>query len=340
MAANVLNRVELVHVMTGLRASQMFKSLCFVVVLTSTAFPQAAPVQDKGPAPAQLIQYVRDAKKAGMTDAEVERGAIAAGWTSAMIKDAIASSAAPNGGSMPASASGPAATTLAAKPDSVSNAATSAHSNAASNASGPSAPPTDPLAMAKDPSGPKPSESPNVPATAARPPSRHNVPNEYVIGEGDVISVNVWGERDASIGPTVVRTDGMITMPLIKDIRVAGMTPAEAEKFIAEPLSKMITAADVTVIVNSTNSKKIFVVGGGVKKEGPIQYTYRMNVMQAISEAGGLSDYAKKKKIYVLRSENGRQFKLAVNYDALLNGQHIESNHELLPGDTLVVPNH
>ena len=110
----------------------------------------------------------------------------------------------------------------------------------------------------------------------------------------------------------VVRPDGIISMPLIKDVRVAGMTPAEAEKTITELLSKQIRAADVTVIVSGINSKKVFFVGGGVKKEGPIPYTYRMTIMQGISEAGGLTDYAKRKKIYVLRNENGRQYKLPV----------------------------
>src|SRR5204863_156516 len=81
-------------------------------------------------------------------------------------------------------------------------------------------------------------------------------------------------------------------------------------KAITDLLSKQIKGADVTVIVSQIHSKKIFVVGGGVKKEGPISFTYRMTVMQALSEAGGLSDYAKRKKIYVLRNENGRQYKL------------------------------
>jgi polysaccharide export outer membrane protein len=161
--------------------------------------------------------------------------------------------------------------------------------------------------------------------------------DEYRIGEGDVIQVSVWGEPTASVNG-VVRPDGMISMPLIKDIRVSGLTPAEAEKVITELLSKQIKGADVTVIVNQINSKKIFF--GGIKKEGPISFTYRMTVMQAISEAGGLSDYAKRKKIYILRNENGRQYKLPFNYDAVLNGEHMELNIPLQAGDTLVVPNH
>jgi polysaccharide export outer membrane protein len=164
--------------------------------------------------------------------------------------------------------------------------------------------------------------------------------DEYRIGEGDVLQISVWGEPAASVPSGVVRPDGMISMPLIKDIGVSGLTPAEAEKAITDLLSKQIKGADVTVIVSQINSKKIFVVGGGVKKEGPISFTYRMTIMQALSEAGGLSDYAKRKKIYVLRNENGRQYKLPFNYDAVLNGEHMELNIPLRAGDTLVVPNH
>jgi polysaccharide export outer membrane protein len=93
------------------------------------------------------------------------------------------------------------------------------------------------------------------------------------------------------------------------------------------------------VIVTGLNSKKIYAFGGGVKREGPIPYTYAMTVIQAISEAGGLTDYAKKKKIYVLRNENGKPVKFPFDYDAVLNGTHLELNIVLLPGDTLVVPN-
>ncbi len=166
------------------------------------------------------------------------------------------------------------------------------------------------------------------------------VPDDYRIGEGDVLQISVWGEPSASVGSVVVRPDGKITMPLIKDISVSGLTPAEAESNITELLSKQIRAADVTVIVSQINSKKVFFAGGGVKKEGPLAYTYRMTIMQGISEAGGLTDYAKRKKIYVLRNENGRQYKLPFNYDAVLRGEHMELNLQLLPGDTIVVPNH
>jgi polysaccharide export outer membrane protein len=172
---------------------------------------------------------------------------------------------------------------------------------------------------------------------AKHPANNSSASDEYRIGEGDVIQVSVWGEPTASVANVVVRPDGRITVPLIKDVMVAGLTPAEAEKIITEKLARDINAPDVTVVVIKSNSKKIFVIGA-VRKQGPIPYTYRMTIMQAISEAGGLTEYAKRKKIYVLRTESGKQHKLPFDYSAALKGQHMELNIYLESGDMLVVP--
>jgi polysaccharide biosynthesis/export protein len=163
------------------------------------------------------------------------------------------------------------------------------------------------------------------------------VPYDYQIGAGDVLQVNVWKEPDASVPAVVVRPDGRISLPLIKDVSVVGLTPKQAEVTIIQELGRFITDADVTVVVSAINSKRVYLLGA-LKKEGPLAYTYRMSVMQAISEGGGLTDYAKRKKIYVLRTEHGRQFRLPFNYDAVLKGEHMEMNVALLPDDTVVVP--
>ena len=163
------------------------------------------------------------------------------------------------------------------------------------------------------------------------------MPYEYRIGAGDVLQISVWKEPEASVASVVVRPDGIISTPLIKEIQVAGLTPAEAENLITEKLVKVIQEPDVTVVVAGINSKKIYLIGA-LKKEGTIPYTYSMTIMQAIAEAGGLTDYAKRSKIYVLRNENGKETKLAFNYDEVLKGNHLELNIPMLPGDTLVVP--
>jgi len=171
----------------------------------------------------------------------------------------------------------------------------------------------------------------------AEPIVSHGVPDDYQIGAGDILGISVWREPEASIGSVVVRPDGKISMPLLKEVSVIGLTPTEIEKLITERLTKLIKSPDVTVVVTGIHSKKLYAVGA-VKREGPIPYTYRMSVMQAISEAGGLTDYAKRKKIYILRNEGGREYRLPFDYDSVLKGEHMELNLQLLPGDTLVVP--
>jgi polysaccharide export outer membrane protein len=160
--------------------------------------------------------------------------------------------------------------------------------------------------------------------------------DDYVIGAGDLLSISVWKEPDASVPSVVVRPDGKIAMPLLKDITVAGMTPAQAETMITQKLSPIIHDAEVTVVVTAINSKKVYVLGA-VRKEGPIAYTYRMTALEAISEAGGLTEYAKRKKIYILRTENGQTTRLPFNYDQVIRGEKMEQNIQLLPGDTIVV---
>jgi polysaccharide export outer membrane protein len=173
--------------------------------------------------------------------------------------------------------------------------------------------------------------------TIPKPPGALGRDDDYLIGEGDVLQVSVYGEPTASVPAATVRPDGKISIPLVKDVLVAGLTPAKVESSIQEQLAKSIRAPDVTVIVSQINSKKIFLTGA-VKREGPLKYTYRMTVLQAISEAGGLTDYAKRKKIYILHNDNGRQFRLPFDYTAVLKGEHMEQNIVLAPGDTIVVP--
>jgi polysaccharide export outer membrane protein len=91
------------------------------------------------------------------------------------------------------------------------------------------------------------------------------------------------------------------------------------------------------VVVKEINSKKVYLVGE-VKKEGPVRMLAPITVLQALAEAGGVTDYAKRRKIYVLRTVEGRQVRLAFDYDAVLRGDNTEQNVELVAGDTVVVP--
>jgi polysaccharide export outer membrane protein len=299
----------------------MFRILWISLVLSFGQVPsivraQAAP-------PDELVQYVRDARKAGLNAEQITKNAVAAGWMKAVVEEAVELVEKPQ--------------TAAAEPAKVEKAKAEPEREAPKTAAV-SAP-----ALENKPDAAPAADAParsTAPVVAPAAGVDRTMRDTYQIGEGDVLQISVWGEPAASVPSGVVRPDGMISMPLIKDIHVAGLTPSEAEKAITEQLSKQIKSADVTVIVGQINSKKVFVVGGGVKKEGPISFTYRMTVMQALSEAGGLTDYAKRKKIYVLRNENGRQYKLPFDYDAVLRGERTELNIPLQAGDTLVVPNH
>jgi polysaccharide export outer membrane protein len=187
-------------------------------------------------------------------------------------------------------------------------------------------------ANSKDSSGAsKEPASPSIPSA-----SRTAVEEDYRIGAGDVLSISVWKEPEASIGSITVRPDGKITLPLLKDIEVSDLTPREAEKVITRGLAAFIPDANVTVIVTGTHSKKIYIIGA-VKHEGPLPYTYRMTIMQALTEAGGLTDFAKRKKIYVLRAQRGKETRIPFDYDSILKGKDME-HVLLLPNDTVVVP--
>ena len=273
----------------------------------------------------ELVQYVRDAKKAGLSDQQIEKNAVSAGWTEAAVTDAI--------GMVSKASASRSGTEAKSKPESKS-----VPSFSESRLSAPAELAKEPVKIPPVPTQPANLSGPSSGAPAgAEPAVNRGVPDDYQIGAGDVLTINVWKEPEASIPSVVVRPDGKISMPLLKDVAVVGMTPKQVERLITTSLAKFITGADVTVVVTGINSKKVYLVGA-VKKEGPLPYTYRMSVMQALSEAGGLTDYAKRKKIYVLRNENGRQFRLPFDYDAVLKGEHMELNIPLLAGDTVVVP--
>jgi polysaccharide export outer membrane protein len=166
--------------------------------------------------------------------------------------------------------------------------------------------------------------------------SRMAPPSDYRIGTGDVILVSVWKEPDATQEVTV-RSDGRVSLPLIKEVHVGGLTPAEAEKFLTSKFDQMIPGADVTLIVRTINSRKIYVVGA-IRNVGPIAMNASLTVLQALAEAGGLTDFAKKKQIYILRHENGKQVRLLFNYEAVIRGEQMDQNILLQPDDTIVVP--
>jgi polysaccharide biosynthesis/export protein len=161
-------------------------------------------------------------------------------------------------------------------------------------------------------------------------------PAGYVIGPDDVLGVMFWREKDMS-ADVVVRPDGMITLPLLDDIRVTGMTPAELRQKVMTEANKLVEDPNVTIIVKQINSRKVFITGH-VAKPGSYALTAPMTVVQLIALAGGLLEFADKTKIRVMRSEKLGPVAHLVNYKQLSNGEDLRQNIELKPGDTVMVP--
>jgi len=157
---------------------------------------------------------------------------------------------------------------------------------------------------------------------------------EYVIGPEDVLHIAVWKENDLT-ATLPVRPDGKISLPLLNDVQASGLTPQQLADSVTEKLRKYIADPRVTVVVTAINSKRIYLVGE-VAHVGATPMLPNMTVLQALSSAG-INQFAKTKGIYVLRTENGRQEKLPVNYKKLIKGD-VQQNYALRAGDTIVVP--
>ena len=157
----------------------------------------------------------------------------------------------------------------------------------------------------------------------------------YIIGGDDMLAVHVWKEPDLTT-TLPVRADGMISLPLINDIKAAGLTPMQLAADITEKLKKYLSDPHVTVTVTQMNSQKIYAMGE-VMHAGSINLLPNMTVLQALATVG-FSQFANTKGIYVLRNENGVQKKIPVPYKKLVKGQAVDQNILLKPGDTIVVP--
>lgn len=158
----------------------------------------------------------------------------------------------------------------------------------------------------------------------------------YIIGPEDVLSVNVWKEPEVS-SSVPVRPDGKISLPLLNDVQAAGLTPSQLTADITDKLKKYLEQPRVTVVVTAINSRRVYLLGQ-VMRPGAFPLLPGMTVLQALSSAGGLGEFAHSKDIYVLRTENGKQQKLSFNYKAVVKGLNNAQNILLKPGDTIVVP--
>lgn len=157
---------------------------------------------------------------------------------------------------------------------------------------------------------------------------------QYVIGPEDVLVITVWKEPELT--QTVpVRPDGKISLPLLNDVPAAGLTPLELQKDLTKKLSTYLESPTVSVTVSEINSLKIFVIGN-VNTPGTVQVQQEVNLLQAISLAGGLNEWAKKSKLKIVRKDGAIEKTFYVNYNKILKGK--EANIPIYPGDTIIVP--
>jgi polysaccharide biosynthesis/export protein len=183
-----------------------------------------------------------------------------------------------------------------------------------------SADPEPPAAIVVTPTGPGP---------ASADPS-------YIIGPEDSIQIVVWKNADFPATTVPVRPDGMITLPLLGDVPASGRTPLQLAADLTVQLKKLYTDPTVTVSVLAVNSKRIYFFGS-VGRPGPLPLSPGMTILQAISSAGGLTDFANKKHIYILRGEPGKQQKIFFDYTKAIKSGNMQGV-TLQPGDSIVVP--
>ena len=191
-------------------------------------------------------------------------------------------------------------------------------------------------AAAQQPAATPPASPATTAATAPPAPTGVDLPPGYVIGPEDVLTVIFWRDKEMST-EVAVRPDGKVTLPLVNDLDAAGKTPEQLRLHITEAAARFVEAPTVSVFVKAINSRKVFITGM-VSKSGAFPLTGPTTVLQLISMAGGLHEFANSKNIIINRIENGKQVAMKFNYNDVRQGKKLEQNIELKPGDTVVVP--
>ncbi len=160
--------------------------------------------------------------------------------------------------------------------------------------------------------------------------------SDYTVRAGDVLQITVWREENLD-REVIVLPDGTIDFPLIGSFNAQGLTPAQLQSTIKAKLHSLIPGASVAVLVKATLGHTVSVIGQ-VQKPGEIIMGHKLTVMQALSQAGGLTPYASEGRIIVLRTVDGKQTSIEFPYDDIVSGDNLEKNFVLNPGDVIVVP--
>lgn len=158
----------------------------------------------------------------------------------------------------------------------------------------------------------------------------------YLVKPGDVLEISVWKEPDLQ-REVLVRPDGAFSFPLVGEVDARNKSVSDLTKTVSERIAKYIADAVVTIAVKQINGNKIYVLGQ-VNKPGEFIVNPSVNVLQALSMAGGTTAFASVNGIVVLRGRGGQQSALPFKYSEVLRGRSLESNIELVAGDVVVVP--
>ncbi len=163
--------------------------------------------------------------------------------------------------------------------------------------------------------------------------------HELVLGVGDVVGINVWENPQLNTEATI-RPDGTITMPLVGDLKAGGETPTALKNQIKVRLADFIklNGTEITVAVRAWRSYR-FTVQGEVTKSGVYSSDEYVTVSEALAMAGGLTRFARRDEIMVLRHDaHGNEHEIPLDYDALASGKRREMNIYVMPGDRIYVP--
>lgn len=165
-------------------------------------------------------------------------------------------------------------------------------------------------------------------------PQASGVPDGYVVGVDDVLAVVFWRSEEMS-AEVRVRPDGRISLPLLNDIEVIGLTPEQLRERVTDAARQYVEEPTVSVVVREINSRKAFITGQ-VARPGSYSLVMPTTVLQLIAIAGGLTDYAASSQITIVSSGDSKPRRF--NYDDVRKGRKLEQNVEVRIGDTVIVP--
>ena len=159
---------------------------------------------------------------------------------------------------------------------------------------------------------------------------------EYKIGVGDILRINTWKEPDLSLEAAMVRSDGIITFPLIDDIQAQGSTTMELKAKIEKKLAEYVEAPNVTITLANPTSQKFYILGE-VMSTGEYPIIKKITVMQAFALAGGFTEWASKNEILLIRRSDGQKTTITIRYKDILKGD-FSKDIALKADDTIIVP--